>query len=82
MVRCTSLSASSTVRIAGTIKAVKKKGRLEVSAGAGTAKMRVGKKTRIKIAGKKAKRSALKAGMMCDIDYFGEGGQAKTISCK
>jgi tripartite-type tricarboxylate transporter receptor subunit TctC len=76
------LDKAKTVRIAGVIKAVKKKGRLEVSAGAGTAKMRVGKKTKIKIAGKKAKRSALKAGMMCDIDYFGEGGQAKNISCK
>lgn len=76
------IDKAKTVRIAGKIQSVGKKGRIEVSAGAGTAKMRVSSKTKITVAGKKAKSDALKAGMMCDIDYFGEGGQAKAISCK
>ena len=31
--------------------------------------------------GKKAKRKALKAGMVCEISYAGNGGEAKTVKC-
>lgn len=71
------------VRVATAIKALKKKGKLVVFDRMGKeTHAKIGRKTKIKVAGKKAKRNALKAGMKCDIAYFGEMGQAKTISCK
>jgi len=41
-----------------------------------------GRGTKITIAGKKAKRSAVKAGMTCDINYAGSYTRAKAIDCK
>lgn len=43
--------------------------------------VRVGKKAKITIAGKKVKRSAVKVGMTCDITHQGDRGRAKTIIC-
>jgi hypothetical protein len=47
-----------------------------------TAHVKLGRKTKIYVAGKKVKRGVLKAGMNCAISYFGEMGQAKTIKSK
>jgi tripartite-type tricarboxylate transporter receptor subunit TctC len=41
-----------------------------------------GRGTKITIAGKKAKRSALKTGLDCTITYEGHRTEAKTIACK
>lgn len=38
--------------------------------------------TKIEIAGKSAKRGALKAGMNCKITYAGDGSQASAVICK
>ncbi len=40
------------------------------------------RKTKIKIAGKKAKRGAVKAGMTCTIAHQGHRSTAKSITCK
>jgi len=48
-----------------------------------TAKTSVsGSKTKVTIAGKAAKRAALKPGMTCAIEWPGPGQQAKKIDCK
>ncbi|MFT5540718.1 MAG: hypothetical protein ACI82H_002255 [Alphaproteobacteria bacterium] len=41
-----------------------------------------GRRTRITIGGKKARRSKLKAGMDCQLTYRGSGDEAKVIACK
>lgn len=41
-----------------------------------------GGRTKVTIAGKEAKRSALKAGMACAVSYASDGGEALTIACK
>ncbi|MDX1484604.1 MAG: hypothetical protein R3229_08995 [Alphaproteobacteria bacterium] len=64
------------------IIALKKKGKVIEFKNAGkTTSAKVGRRTKITVAGKKAKRGALKAGMTCAIAYF-EGASAKTIKCK
>jgi tripartite-type tricarboxylate transporter receptor subunit TctC len=42
----------------------------------------VAKETEITIAGSKADAGALKTGLACDIDYYGDKGQAKSLACK
>lgn len=37
--------------------------------------------TKITVKGKKAKRSALKGGMVCDITYLGDGDAAGKVTC-
>jgi hypothetical protein len=41
-----------------------------------------GSRTEITIAGKKAERDALKAGMTCTVDAPSAGAEAKSISCQ
>lgn len=41
-----------------------------------------GRRTKVNIAGKKAKTKNLKAGLMCDVTYPGHHGMAKAITCK
>ncbi len=77
------LEKVKTVKVSSAITGLQKKGRVIVFANNGkAAHAKVGKKTKISIGGKKAKRSALKAGLSCEIEYFGEMGQAKSIKCK
>lgn len=38
--------------------------------------------TNITVGGKEAKRSALKAGMVCDVKYLGDGDTAESVACK
>jgi tripartite-type tricarboxylate transporter receptor subunit TctC len=40
------------------------------------------RRTKVMIDGKKAKRSALKAGMNCTVEWPGPGQRAKTLDCK
>lgn len=75
--RAKALKVSSTA-----IKGFKKKGKVIVFEAKGkTSHARFGRRTKITVAGKKVKRDALKVGMICAIDYFGEMGQAKMIKC-
>jgi len=39
------------------------------------------RRTKIEVAGKKAKRKAIKAGMSCSVAYFGDGGRAVRVTC-
>ncbi len=41
-----------------------------------------GRRSKVKIGGKKAKAKALKVGMNCDFRYFGVGDLARNITCK
>ncbi len=67
----------------GTISKVSKK-KITVKDGAGKSYVfKVsGRRSKVKIAGKKSKSKALKAGMSCDFRYFGVGDLARKITCK
>ncbi len=39
-------------------------------------------RTKVEIGGKSAKRSAIRAGMTCDVVHLGPNSRAKSISCK
>ncbi len=41
-----------------------------------------GSRTKIKVKGKKAKRKAIKLGMMCQFTYPSPGKEAARIDCK
>jgi tripartite-type tricarboxylate transporter receptor subunit TctC len=71
---------TDTVKISG----VKRKGRrLEFSLKGKPVTIRVsGSRTKVTIAGKKAKRSAIKAGMTCKITHLGPNSRAKKVACK
>ncbi|MDX1483359.1 MAG: hypothetical protein R3229_02655 [Alphaproteobacteria bacterium] len=67
-----------------TVSAVKRKGR-RVSFKLKGKDMTVrvsGSRTKVTIGGKKAKRSAIKAGMTCEITHLGPNSRAKKIACK
>ncbi|HSR55256.1 MAG TPA: hypothetical protein VLN73_03375, partial [Alphaproteobacteria bacterium] len=70
------------VKAEGKITKVERGGRRVSFAGkTKKAKLRVSSRnTKVTIAGKKAKRSALKAGMSCDFAF--QGSAAKSIACK
>ncbi len=71
------------VKVTATLDKVAKKGRaITFKDGGKTAKARVTSRSKIKIAGKKAKRGALKAGMSCAIAYEGDGALAHQVTCK
>ena len=42
----------------------------------------VGGETKVTIAGKKADRKQLKAGLTCDVVYLGNGDEAQSVSCQ
>lgn len=76
------LARAKPTKVTTQITALKKKGRVIefVNSGKST-RAKVGRRTKIYVGGKKAKRAALKAGMTCDIAYF-EGASAKSVKCK
>jgi tripartite-type tricarboxylate transporter receptor subunit TctC len=77
------LDKAKTAKVATTLTGTQKKGRVVAFSAKGKAQTaKVAKKTKITVGGKAAKPDALKAGMACDVDYYGDGGQAKTIACK
>jgi len=56
---------------------------LHFKAGADTHTARVsGSRTKVLIAGKKAKRAAIKPGMTCNIAYAGNGAEASKVACR
>lgn len=74
-----------TVKASGTVLQSIRDGRqIEFKLADGkTAKTSVSSiKTRVTVAGKKAKRAAIKAGMTCTIEWPGPGQQAKSLDCK
>ena len=77
------IEKAKTVKVSAAITAITKKGRLlAFDAGGKTSHANLAKKTKVTVGGKKAKGSDLKVGMTCDIDYYGDMGQAKSVSCK
>jgi tripartite-type tricarboxylate transporter receptor subunit TctC len=69
-------------RVAGTISKLGKKKMTVKDKAGNTYVMKVsGRRSKVKIAGKKSKKKALKVGMSCDFRYFGVGDLAKNISC-
>jgi hypothetical protein len=71
------------INVSAMLDGVAKKGRSITFKNAGKdANARVTSRSKIKIAGKKAKRGALKAGMNCDIAYEGDGALAHQVTCK
>ncbi len=68
----------------GPILKVERGGRiLHFKAGAETHSARVsGSRTKVSIGGKKAKRSAIKPGMTCDVAYAGNGAEASKVACR
>ena len=69
-----------------TISSVKKRGRrLTLGFKVGGKKQSVGvsgRRTKITVKGKRARRSKLKTGMNCALTYRGDGDEAKSIACK
>ncbi|HTI87178.1 MAG TPA: tripartite tricarboxylate transporter substrate-binding protein [Alphaproteobacteria bacterium] len=43
---------------------------------------RIAKETKVTVGGKSANASDLKVGMACEIEYYGDRGQAKQIACR
>ncbi|MCZ6608576.1 MAG: hypothetical protein O7A66_01070, partial [Alphaproteobacteria bacterium] len=67
----------------GVIAKINKKGSKVTLAGGGTkTKGRVSRRTKIKIAGKKSKRKALKKGMNCSMKLVASGAVVHTLNCK
>lgn len=77
------LERAKTIKVSSAITDIKKKGKvISFKAEGKEANAKLGKKTKVSVGGKKAKGDALKVGMNCEIVYFGEMSQAKTIECK
>ncbi len=77
------LGRAKTKKVSSAIIAIKKKGKVvQFKAKGKTANVRLGRKTKIYIGGKKVKRKSLKVGLNCEIVYYFDGSQAKSIKCK
>lgn len=77
------LGRAKTKKVSSLITAITKKGKVIAFKAKGkAAHARLGRKTKIYIGGKKVKRQALKVGLDCQIVYFFEMSQAKSIKCK
>lgn len=72
-----------TVTVKTKLIAVKRKGRrLKIMVKGKTHTVKVSsRRSKVTIAGKKAKRSKLKAGMVCEITYKGDNSTGKLIAC-
>lgn len=73
------------IEVTSTIAAVKRGGRViafKVKGGKTHQASISGHHTKVSIGGKKAKRSALKAGMTCAIKYTGNSSMAESVDCK
>jgi tripartite-type tricarboxylate transporter receptor subunit TctC len=71
------------IKVSGVISKVNKKGsKLTLADGVAKTKGRVSRSTKIKIAGKKAKRKALKKGMTCSMRLVASGAVVHTMNCK
>ena len=70
------------IKVSGVISKINKKGSKITLAGKSDIKGRVSRRTKIKIAGKKAKRKALKKGMNCSMNLVASGSVIHTMKCK
>jgi tripartite-type tricarboxylate transporter receptor subunit TctC len=70
------------IKVSGVISKVNKKGSKITLAGKSKVKGRVSRRTKIKIAGKKSKRKALKKGMNCSMKLVASGSVVHTMNCK
>lgn len=78
-----SVDEVKTTKVSSAIKEMTSKGRtIAFEANGKPATATIAKETKITVAGTAAKADALKQGMSCDIEYYGDGSQAKAISCK
>jgi iron(III) transport system substrate-binding protein len=75
--------AAKMVKIKATLDAIKRAGRtIEFTSGGKTQSLSVsGRRTKVTIGGKAAKRGALKAGMSCEIVVPENGAEALTVTC-
>ena len=70
-------------KLSGTIKSIKKRKLVITDASGKDTKIKVHpRRTKLTIAGNKAKPKDLKVNMSCSMDYFGAGDLAKKMSCK
>ncbi len=70
------------INVSGVISKINKKGSKITLAGQSKVKGRVSRRTKIKIAGKKSKRKALKIGMNCSMKLVASGAVVHTMDCK
>ena len=70
------------IKVTGVIAKINKKKSRITLAGNETIKGRVSRRTKIKVAGKKAKRKALKKGMTCSMRLVASGAIVHSMSCK
>lgn len=73
------------IKVTATVTAVKRKGRrLELKdKGGKTIKTKIsGSRTKVMVGGKKAKRSKIKPGMVCELTFEGSGSESKRVSCR
>jgi hypothetical protein len=82
-IKTSKIGRAKTKKVSSAITAIKKKGKvIQFKAKGKTIQARLGRKTKIYIGGKKVKRKSLKVGLNCQIVYFFDGSQAKSIKCK
>ena len=70
------------INVSGVISKINKKGSRLTLAGKDEVKGRVSRRTKIKIAGKKAKRKQLKKGMSCSMKLVASGSVVHNLNCK
>ncbi|MBT3793543.1 MAG: hypothetical protein HN658_07810 [Rhodospirillales bacterium] len=71
------------IKVSGKISKVNKKGsKLTLASSGKKVKGRVSRRSKIKIAGKKSKRKALKVGMNCSMSLVASGAVVHKMSCK
>ncbi|MCH8916685.1 MAG: hypothetical protein IIC52_01375 [Proteobacteria bacterium] len=71
------------IKVSGMIAKINKKGsKLTLASGGTKTKGRISRRTKIKIAGKKSKRKALKKGMNCSMKLVASGSVVHTMDCK
>ena len=76
------IEMAKLIKVKGAISKINKKGsKLTLSDGGKEVKARVAGRTKITIAGKKAKRKALKAGMNCTMTLVASGAVAQKMTC-
>jgi hypothetical protein len=73
------------IKVTATVTAVKRKGRrleLKDKAGKKIKTKLSGSRTKVTVAGKKAKRSKIKVGMVCELTFEGSGSESKLVACQ
>jgi tripartite-type tricarboxylate transporter receptor subunit TctC len=73
------------IKVTATVTAVKRKGRSLELKDKGGKKIKTklsGSRTKVMVGGKKAKRSKIKPGMVCELTFEGSGSESKMVSCR